>query len=166
MTDYRLNGNPETLMVLMRYRGGKLNRQDVRSFCETRVALDPMAAELVITRASDEQLRELEPLVDELKRERDLQQYCVRVTDFFRKLYYLSENTLISLLYNSTVVPQQGMYAAFIRKNGYETVTEYVQEVYRLISERKTEEAKAYLVHSAMLPIRGETSILEEPSED
>lgn len=162
VTDYRLNGNPETLMVLMRYRGGKLNKQDVRSFCETRVALDPLVAELVIARAADEQLRELEPLVLQLKQEQDLQQFCTGVTDFFRKLYYLSENTLISLLYNSTVVPQQGMYRTFICKNGFETVTEYVEEVYRLITERKTEEAKAYLIQSAMLPIQGETSILEE----
>ena len=164
VTDYRLSGNPETLMVLMRYRGGKLNRQDVRSFCETRVALDPLVAELVIARASDEALTELEPMVAQLKREQgeDLQQYCIGVTDFFRRLYYLSENTLISLLYNSTVVPQQGLYATFIRKNGYEIVTEYLEEACRLITARKTEEAKAFLARSALMPIQGETSILEE----
>ena len=163
VTDYRLSGNPETLMVLMRYRGGKLNRQDVRSFCETRVALDPLMAELVIARASEEALQELEPMVEKLKQEqeRDLQQYCVCVTDFFRRLYYLSENTLISLLYNSTVVPQQGLYQIFIQKNGYGMITEYVEETLRLILARNTEAAKAFLIQSALLPIQGETSILE-----
>ena len=64
VADWRENGSAETLMSLLRHNGGRLTQHDVRSYCESRVALDPFVAELVIQRSSNEQLRALGAYVE------------------------------------------------------------------------------------------------------
>ncbi len=160
VADYRTNGTTETMLAVFRYNGGKLNANDVRSFCESRVALDPFVAKLVIERASDEQLDELRPLVEKLRTERDTDLFCTTILEFFRRLYQLSGNIVFSLLYKSTLEPQRGMYAVFIEKNGLDIVAENAVKVYRLLLERDVDRVQKCLVDSMQLPLSGDTSII------
>ena len=66
VTDYRTSGNPAILSSILQYNGGRLNAHDVRSFCETRAALDPMAAELAVQRATEKDLEEWRELLEQL----------------------------------------------------------------------------------------------------
>lgn len=162
VADYRANGTPETLLAIMRYRGGKLNKHDIRSFCETRIALDPFVAQLVIERASDEQLKELLPIIETLRTERDKDAFCTAILEFFKKLYMLSDNTIFTLLYNSTMQPQKGMYAMYIEKNGFDDVISFAERVYELLAARDVEGVKRCLVETLALPISGSTSIVSD----
>lgn len=137
-----------------------LNKHDVRSFCESRIALDPFVAELVIDRASDEEIHELLPILETLRRERDVEAFCTAITSFFHKMYMLSDNTIFALLYNSTVQPQKGIYALFIEKNGFDIIVDCAEEVYRLLLERNTPAVKKCLIDALALPIKGDTSIV------
>ena len=59
VADYIANGNTETFFSIIRYNGGKINAHEFRSFTESRVALDALIVELVIKRASDEEIAQL-----------------------------------------------------------------------------------------------------------
>ena len=146
----------------MRYNGGKLNSHDIRSFCETRIALDPFVAELTIRRASDQALDDLGLLAEQVRSAEGTEELCRKTVDFYRQLYSLSDNSVVTLLYNSTVEPQFGMYALFVRKNGADYVKNAVEEIYRHVKARDIERAKRSIVAIQRLPLEGDTSIIEE----
>ena len=162
VADYKKLGNTETLVAMMRYNGGKLNSHDIRSFCETRIALDPFVAELTIRRASDQALDDLGLLVEQVRSAEGTEELCRKTVDFYRQLYSLSDNSVVTLLYNSTVEPQLGMYALFIRKNGADYVKNAVEEIYRHAKARDIEGAKRSIVAIQRLLLEGCTSIIEE----
>ena len=160
VADWRENGSAETLMSVLRHNGGRLTQHDVRSYCESRVALDPFVAELVIQRASNEQLRALGAFVEQARAADTTEALCIAATDFFQRVYQLSDNTILSLLYHSTVPPQRHMYAQFIEKNGAELIKAHIQEVYTLLCLRDIEAVKQALVIAQRMPLEGETAIV------
>ena len=160
VADWRENGSAETLMSLLRHNGGRLTQHDVRSYCESRVALDPFVAELVIQRSCNEQLRALGAYVEQARKAETTEDLCIAATDFFQRVYQLSDNTILSLLYHSTVPPQRHMYARFIEKNGGELIKAHLQEVYTLLCLRDTEAVKQALVTAQRMPLEGPTAIV------
>lgn len=160
VADYRVNGTPEALLAVMRYRGGKLNKHDIRSFCETRIALDPFVAQLVIERASDDDIRTLLPFLETMRRERDIDAFCAAVLGFFKRMYMLSDNTIFTLLYNSTIQPQMGMYAMFINKNGFDVIVECSEKTYECLLARNVEGVRECLMNYLILPLSRDTSII------
>ena len=56
VADYRRQGNLDTLTAISAYKGGSLDREDIRSILEVRRALERMAAERAIRYASDDAL--------------------------------------------------------------------------------------------------------------
>ena len=51
--DYRRRGTMETLVAIMRYNGGALRQNEVRSLLETRDAMECMCMRLVVERSDD-----------------------------------------------------------------------------------------------------------------
>lgn len=82
VADYIANGNTETFFSIIRYNGGKINAHEFRSFTESRVALDALIVELVIKRASDEEIAQLGEILDEVKKPHGLHETCTLITDF------------------------------------------------------------------------------------
>lgn len=160
VTDYRTSGNPAVLSSILQYNGGRLNAHDIRSFCETRAALDPMAAELAVERATEKDLEEWGELLERLRREEDRKVFCVRITEFIYRMYRMSDNFLLTVLYHCTMEPQQRMYQQFIEKNGTDAVVQNAEEVFRYVSERNAPAAAACMRETMRLPLEGETAII------
>ncbi len=160
VADYKLHGTTETLVAIMRYNGGVLSAHDIRSYCESRVALDPFVARLVIERADEAQIQELGLRLDKLLAAENMEDCCACITDFFNLLYFLSDNTFFSLIYNSTIKPQKEMYAMFIRKNGMEPIKTNARRVYDCICRGDADGAGRELTNGTMLAISGSTSII------
>lgn len=160
VADYKLHGTTETFAAIMRYNGDTLSPHDIRSYCESRIALDPFVVKLVIERANNEQLKELGLCLDKLLAADNSEACCDCITDFFKQIYFLSDNTFFSLIYNSTIKPQKKMYSMFIRKNGMELIKENAEKVYAYICARDTVSAMNELICGTGLAINGETSII------
>lgn len=160
VTDYHLSGNLATLLAILRFNGGRLNREDIRAFCETRMALDPMVAELAILRADEEELAAWEKLLSRLRAETDTEALCVLITDYFTALYRMSGNPILTTLYCGTVLPQQRMYQMFIEKNGPGLVIENAEEIFRYVKARDVPAASRCLKETMRLPLEGDTAIV------
>ena len=122
VTDYRTSGNPAMLSSIVQYNGGRLNAHDIRSFCETRAALDPMAAELAVERATEKDLEEWGKQLEQIRLEQDRKKLCALIPEYIYRLYRMSDNFLLTVLYHCTMEPQQRMYQQFIEKNGTDAV--------------------------------------------
>ncbi len=160
VADYKHNGNAGTLSAIMRFNGGRLSDHDIRSLCETRIALDRMVAQLVVEHASDEKLHSLEPLLEELENERDLQRCCTLVVEFYHRLAEISGNLFLSLLYNSTSEPQKGIYVLFCEKNGTAPVVAHARQIYDALLERDVEKAQHQMFEAVNYALDGEFAIV------
>lgn len=160
VADYRMQGTTETMVAMMRFNGGDLNKRDARSFWESRTAVDPLIVDSVMARAGDEQLAKLTPIIEKLRTEEDQTAFCILITDFFQKIYELSDNSLMYLLYHSTVIPQRRLYARYIEKNGQALTLQYLEAIYEGIVSRNPEQAKRDMLAMANLALKGPTSIV------
>lgn len=70
VADYRMQGTTETMVAMMRFNGGDLNKRDARSFWESRTAVDPFIVDSIMGRASDEQIAQLTPIIEKLLAEK------------------------------------------------------------------------------------------------
>ena len=70
VADYRMQGTTETMVAMMRFNGGDLNKRDARSFWESRTAVDPLIVDSIMGRASDEQIAQLTPIIEKLRAEK------------------------------------------------------------------------------------------------
>ena len=160
VADYKTNGNPAMMLAFIRYNGGRLNSHDIRCFCETRMALDPAAAELAIQRADEKALEEWEAKLDQLRTEQDAEKFCVLVTEFYHKLYLMTDNPLIAMFFHSAMEPQQRMYQTFISKNGRDPVLRNAEEIVRLVRAKDTAGAMRRMREDMRLPLEGKTAIV------
>ena len=160
VTDYRTSGNPAILSSILRYNGGRLNAHDIRSFCETRAALDPMAAELAVERATEKDLEEWGKQLEQIRLEQDRKKLCALIPEYIYRLYRMSDNFLLTVLYHCTMEPQQRMYQQFIEKNGTDAVIRNAEEVFRYVSERNAAAAAACMREAMRLPLEGATAII------
>ena len=160
VTDYRTSGNPAMLLSIIQYNGGRLNAHDVRSFCETRIALDPMVAELAIRRATREEIEDWAKLLDGLRMEERDETFCVLTTEFFHRLYLMSDNLFLATLYHSTMVPQQRMYQMFIEKNGRELVLQNAEEIVEHVRAGDVTAARKCLAETMTIPLEGPMAIV------
>lgn len=160
VVDYLHHGTPEALISLIKFNGGKLGATEVRNFCESRMALDPDVAQWVIERATDAQLDELEERLNLLLNSETIPAAAEAVTGFFRKLYQLSGNNFLTLIYESFIPHQIIMYTTFMEKNGFQHVRENAREVYRLLRARDIPAVRMCLIEAMDLPLKGDTAIL------
>lgn len=160
VADYETKGNPAMLLAIIQYNGGRLNPHDVRSFCESRMALDPMAAELAIRRARDAEIDEWGSMLPILRTEEDTGMFCTLITEYFHKLYRMSDNSILSLLFYSTIEPQKRMYETFIEKNGRELILQNAEEIYSHVKARDCEAAARCMRETMRLPLEGSTAII------
>lgn len=69
--DYRRRGTMETLVAIMRYNGGALRQNEVRSLLETRDAMECMCMRLVVERSDTASLEALAPVLESIRTARD-----------------------------------------------------------------------------------------------
>lgn len=127
VADYRRNGTMDTLMSIMNYNGGILREAEIRSILELRVAMDTLAIELWLPKATAEELARLKSFVDELGKADSPSAAAAVAFKFQHELAFLSGNTLIPLIFSSFKVPVTTLWERFCRLYGIEAL--YLNEL-------------------------------------
>lgn len=160
VADYKRRGNTETFVSVMRYNGGTLTSDEARSFIETRMAIDPFVAKLVVLRSSDEEIASLFPLVEEMRLEKDIRRLCELVTGFYHKLTILSGNSFMSLLYRSSFEPQCCVYRMYFEKNGVDSTIETCEKLCGLLKQRDWQSAQNLMTYALNTALEGERAVI------
>lgn len=134
--DYRRKGTMETLMAIMRYNGGALRENEVRSLLETRDAMECLCMRLVIEKASLADLEALAPILEAIRSARDCDEAAEQVFHFHHELAVLSGNVLMPLFYYS--FHPQGVYLwnIYCKRNGIEQMYALKLELYSALLNR------------------------------
>ncbi len=128
--DYRRKGSVETLVAIMRYHGGALRRNEVRSLLEVRDALECLCLRLVLEQVDLSVLEALAPMLDAIRDARDPDSAASRVYDFHHELAVLSGNVLMPLLYHSFQPQGEYLWALYCRQNGIQALYEIKLNLY------------------------------------
>lgn len=147
--DYRRRGTMETLVAIMRYNGGALRQNEVRSLLETRDAMECLCLRLVVEKAALQDLEALAPLLDELKASRSCEEAAEKAYAFHHELAVLSGNVLMPLLYHS--FKPQGLYlwSMYCKMNGIPALYELKLRLYSALLNRDGE-AVTEMTHAIM----------------
>ena len=128
--DYRRKGSVETLVAIMRYHGGALRRNEVRSLLEVRDALECLCLRLVLEQVDLSVLEALAPMLDAIRDARDPEVAASRVYDFHHELAVLSGNVLMPLMYHSFQPQGEYLWALYCRQNGIQALYEIKLNLY------------------------------------
>lgn len=139
--DYRRRGTMETLEAIMRYNGGALRKNEVRSLFETRDAMECLCMRLVIEKASISDLEQLAPILDALRSSTDCDEAAELVFKFHHELAVLSGNVLMPLLYHS--FHPQGLYlwSMYCKRSGIQKMYELKLNLYSALLNRDLDTA-------------------------
>ena len=149
VSDYRRRGTVETLVAIMRYNGGTMRKNEVRSLLETRDALECLCAKLVIERAGDAELESLAPLLEKIRETDDCDEAAEAVFEFLHEMAVLTGNVLLPLLYHSFRSAGLYLWALYAKRCGIDKLYELKLDFYKAILNRDTDEA-VRLVHGIM----------------
>lgn len=147
VADYRSKGNLNTLLAIMKYNGGRIRNQEIRSIFEVRLALDSLVTNLSIRRMTDEEIQNLKEIVERIRT--SSQADAVEAAfDFQHELALYSGNTLIPLIFQSFRAPIFTMWHRFCDLYGIDCLYERNYKMWTYLSNRDLPGAIAWVEES------------------
>ena len=138
VADYRRKGTIDTLMAIMKYNGGRIRNEEIRSIFEIRLALDSLAARLCIDRISDEEIQLLFEKVEAIRTANSNRDAIQAAFEFQHEFALISGNTLVPLVFQSFYAPITTMWERFVELYGIETLYQRNYTMWSYIRNRDT----------------------------
>lgn len=138
VADYRRKGTLDTLMAIMKYNGGRLRNEEIRSILEVRIALDTLAAQLCIGRISDEEVELLREKTERIRDAGSITEASQAAFEFQHEFALLSHNTLIPLIFQSFRTPVSTLWERFCTLYGIPALYQNTHTLWTFIRDRDT----------------------------
>ena len=122
--DYRRKGSLETLIAIMRYNGGAMRKNEVKSLLETRDAMECLCLRLVCEKNDVAELERLSPILDSIRDARNADEAAERVFSFHHELAIMSGNVLLPLLYYSFKPQGEYLWSLYCKHSGVKKLYE------------------------------------------
>ena len=122
--DYRRKGSLETLIAIMRYNGGAMRKNEVKSLLETRDAMECLCLCLVCEKNDVAELERLSPILDSIRDARNADEAAERVFSFHHELAIMSGNVLLPLLYYSFKPQGEYLWSLYCKRSGVKKLYE------------------------------------------
>lgn len=162
IADYRRKGTLDTLTAIMKYNGGRIRNDEIRSIFEVRIALDTLAAHLCIDRITDEGIRILFDKVELIRTAKTISDATHAAFEFQHEFALLSGNTLIPLIFQSFQAPVFTMWERFCTLYGIPVLYESNYSMWCYIRDRDTDGAVKWIQSSISRCICGDREIYYE----
>lgn len=159
VADYRRKGTIDTLMAIMKYNGGRIRNEEIRSIFEIRVALDTLAAKLCIDRITDEEIDLLFEKVEDIRNATNKDDAIRAAFEFQHEFALVSGNTLIPLVFQSFLPPIKTMWERFVDLYGMDILYKRNYKMWTFIKNRDTEGAIEWIETSMEECISGDYQI-------
>ena len=162
VADYRRKGTIETLLSIMKYNGGSLRNDEIRSIFEVRIALDTLAVRLCVPTICDEEIELLHQKVCDIKEAEKISEAIQAAFEFQHEFALMSGNTLIPLIVQSFKTPIFSMWERYCMLYGVEALYESNYKMWIYIRDRDVEGAVAWIEYSMNNCIEGNQQIYYE----
>ena len=162
VSDYKNEGNLDTLAAIMDLRGDVLKDKDVRSILEIRWAIEHLTMKNAIERATDEELEKIGKIVDSIKDAETPAEAAEISFAFQKELAIIGENPTLALVIASFRSPVLAMWQRFCRKYGIQVLYEHTLKSYNYLVNRDFEGAMAWLDYFIRDAIEGNFTLYED----
>lgn len=159
VADYRRKGTVDTLMAIMKYNGGRMRNEEIRSIFELRIALDSMIARLCIDRITDEEVEVLHDKIEAIRTAASTREAIQAAFEFQHEFALASQNTLIPLVFQSFKAPIFTMWERFCTLYGIQKLYESNYGLWVFIRDRNTAGSIQYIETSMHECIDGDLQI-------
>lgn len=153
--DYTQSGNVDTLIALLKFHGGRLDKNTMMSLLEAREALEGLAMRKFIARRSDEDIRELEAIIARL-REAGLRQprpdtgeLAELACSFHRYIYARSGNNVVPMIVNGFHDVNIALWTMWVKQVRPEEAAEMLEEFLYYIKVKDSNSAVKLFRRSA-----------------
>lgn len=163
VADYRRNGNMDTLIAIMRYNGGMLGREEIRSILEVRQGLEHMTVHRAIQYATDEGLAQLGSYVAQLAADPppSPSQAAEIAFNFQHEMTILGGNSILPLIYSSFKPPCIALWVRFCRRYGVSALHHNMHKLHQALCARDLQTASAWIDEYLRQAISGSQQIYE-----
>lgn len=141
VSDYRRKGTLETLVAIMRYNGGAMRGKEVKSLLEVRIALECLCIRLLLESTSDDELRCLAPILEDIKNAGNPEEAAEHVFRFHHEMAVLSGNVLLPLLYYSFRPESVYLWSLSCKRDGIRPLYEIKRKLYEALCAGDCESA-------------------------
>lgn len=162
VADYRRVGTADTLLSIMKYNGGRLKREEVRSILQIKLVLDSLAAEQVVLNASEADMALLTRRLEAFDQANTPEEASEAAFGYYHELALVSGNTLIPLIYHSFRAPILSLWARFARKHDIRSLYDNAQRLHGFLQRRDGEGAVRCVEQSVGDAIAGSREIYED----
>ncbi len=159
VADYRRRGTMETLKAIISYNRGRMRDEEVRSILEIRDALDKLAVQCMITRATQEEISFLGEKVQDIKEAKNVEEAANATFLFQHELAVLSQNTLLPLIFRSFFYSIMVLWERFCTLHGIDALYKISYQLWEKIKDRDLEGAYAWIEHCTHEVIEGSLKI-------
>ena len=145
--DWAEFGNVDTLISVLKYQGGVLDKGTVASLFQTRIAIEGLATRLFIERRTNADIIALRSIIEEfrtasaVKPHADVDRLAELACSFHRYICVKSGNNVIPLIVNGFHDVNMALWSLWIRQVGLKTAAEVLDELLYYIVTGDTEKA-------------------------
>lgn len=157
--DYRKNGTLDTLVSIMKYNGGNLAKEEVKSVLELRIVLVNLATELCITQASDEELQNLTSYMDKIRTSATNEELIENTFALYHEIAFISKNSLLPLFFVSFKDLVSRLWLRYILNYGAEALIENNRRLVELLLSKDKEKVSAHVTDTTLEAISGDRKI-------
>lgn len=157
--DYRKNGTLDTLVSIMRYNGGTIGKNEVKSILEIRIALVGLASKIAIEQCSDEELQQLIPLLEECKRAETNDAIVDATFRLYHEVAFIGGNSLLPLFFMSFKDLVTRLWMRFVIKYGIDALIQSNNKFVELLLARDIAGIETFVLQNTQDSIAGERPI-------
>lgn len=143
VSDYREQGTIETLLAIMRYHGGTMREDEVRSLLEVRGSLESLSCRLAINNSSETQLQKLKVALEKIHQSRDPQEASETIFAFHHYIAVLSNNVLLPLMYYSFKPEAEYLWSLAYKHVGLDELYQEKKNLFEAIRNKDSDAAVA-----------------------
>ena len=151
VANYAENGTYETLNAIIKFSGGKLDRQHVASLLELRVAVEGQAVRRFAENHTDEDIVFLQKMIDDLKTwipkdgYIDRHEMAHKIFDFHHSICLRSKNPILPLVLNAFKDVSVFFWETSIQIYGVPQSIAHLETFMELLKNGKGEEVVRYM---------------------
>ncbi len=159
VADYRRKGTIDTLLAIMKYNGGRLRNEEIRSIFELRTALDSLSAKLCMERITNEEIELLREIVEKIRTADTTSDAIQAAFEFQHEFALSSGNTLIPLIFQSFYSPIHTLWEHFCDLYGTEILYQRNYKMWTYLRDKDLDGAISWLESSMEEYINGDYQI-------
>ncbi|MGL5977660.1 MAG: FadR/GntR family transcriptional regulator [Erysipelotrichaceae bacterium] len=141
VADYRKKGKLDSLLSIINFKGGMMDKRAFESLMEFRLVNECEAARLAAKHRSEEDLQKMQAKISSLQNSESIEDFAKHIFEFHHLIFCATNNVIYPLVHNG--FEKLSLYVSTIYFQSFETnqAMERINTLYESIQQQTSEQA-------------------------